>query len=307
MPALTQGSLPPCNYDDLYVFLTLIEGRDINLSRVSEALGINQTTLYRRLLRLERDLDCALFHRHNGTYQLTAEGSRLAAGLGDLYAEMKRARGALSGDIDRVRQVNLVSLSIITSLVMQPLILSYLRARNDVQLNVVVSENAFDVVSEQTDLVIYLSRNGDELPHREPLAKTDTRLHATRGYLRGRPGYGEANFFTGNDFVLSTGSFMNKDISSWLRSRVPLERQVCKFSTMMGVFEGVRSGMGIGVLPTFAARNSPNLVALSDDNISPHLSVWIGSNRNYGNDETLSGFVTHVKNGIRDSLSLETL
>ena len=139
------------------MFLTVVAEDTINLSRVASTLGINQTTLYRRILRLERDLGIRLFRRPDGAYELTSEGVQLASELQDLFAEMKRAASRIAGTSARVQEINVVSLGPIAAFVIRPLLKTFLSSNPETQVNVVESENAFDVVSEHTDIVVYLS------------------------------------------------------------------------------------------------------------------------------------------------------
>jgi DNA-binding transcriptional LysR family regulator len=68
------------DWNDLRYFLAIARGGSIGTA--AKALGVNQSTVQRRLRVLEADLDCSLAERLVGGYQLTTHGQQLLA-----YAE----------------------------------------------------------------------------------------------------------------------------------------------------------------------------------------------------------------------------
>ena len=68
------------DWNDLRYFLAI--ARSGSVGTAAKALGVNQSTVQRRLRALEAALDCSLAERQAGGYQLTAHGQQLLA-----YAE----------------------------------------------------------------------------------------------------------------------------------------------------------------------------------------------------------------------------
>src|SRR3981189_882996 len=63
------------DWNDLRYFLAIARGGSIGTA--AKALGVNQSTVQRRLRALEVALDCSLADRQAGGYQLTAHGQQL--------------------------------------------------------------------------------------------------------------------------------------------------------------------------------------------------------------------------------------
>jgi DNA-binding transcriptional LysR family regulator len=68
------------DWNDLRYFLAIARGGSIE--NAATALGVNPSTVQRRLRALEAALDCSLAERHSGRYRLTTHGQQLLA-----YAE----------------------------------------------------------------------------------------------------------------------------------------------------------------------------------------------------------------------------
>jgi molybdate transport repressor ModE-like protein len=63
------------NWNDLRYFLAI--ARNGSIGTAAKALGVNESTVQRRLRALEAALDCSLAERKPGGYQLTTQGQRL--------------------------------------------------------------------------------------------------------------------------------------------------------------------------------------------------------------------------------------
>ena len=74
-PAILQGWGGMFDWDDLRVFLAVARARKV--APAARALGIDATTIARRLARLEKALDAELFEMGAGERSLTARGQEL--------------------------------------------------------------------------------------------------------------------------------------------------------------------------------------------------------------------------------------
>ncbi len=88
------------NWDDLRIFLAVADHG--STSAASAALGVNPTTLGRRIKALEADLQIALFDRDTRGYRLTAEGQDL---LVDVRA-VAEAYGAFRRHAERLHRLD---------------------------------------------------------------------------------------------------------------------------------------------------------------------------------------------------------
>ena len=79
------------DWDDLRVFLTT--GRSGSFSGAGARLGMDATTVARRIRRLETALRCTLFVRSPHGLQLTAAGARLLASRSNFSNSRQRVRG----------------------------------------------------------------------------------------------------------------------------------------------------------------------------------------------------------------------
>lgn len=97
------------DWRDLQYFLAVSRGGALSVA--ARELGVEHTTVARRIQSLEQTMDATLFERHPRGYRLTRQGEQLLAGVEAMEREAQEvafsAGGGLSGTvrIDR-RQVS---------------------------------------------------------------------------------------------------------------------------------------------------------------------------------------------------------
>ena len=83
------------DWDNLRIFLELARGR--RLMDAAERLGIDYSTVSRRIRRFEAELGTLLFDRDNQGYTLTAQGQQLVEYAETVEATLHQAQERLTG------------------------------------------------------------------------------------------------------------------------------------------------------------------------------------------------------------------
>src|SRR3546814_1672015 len=172
------------NWDDVRTFLAL--ARNPKLGTAAKTLGINATTLSRRISRLSQSNNATLFEMHGGEWLLTEAGERLL-----LLAE--RAEAAML-DIEETQQDEDMS-GFVRVEVSESFGIWFLSERikafHDAYPNIVVELISpswyFSPLKREVDMAVLPKR-----PQRGPLttrslADTILRLFASRSYLESTP------------------------------------------------------------------------------------------------------------------------
>lgn len=99
------------NWDDLRYFLSV--AREGSTGAAAKALRVNQSTVQRRLLALEKGLGCVLAERHATGYRLAEHGQILLASVTDVEAAVdavqRRVASFDNKDVGPVRVTCLVT------------------------------------------------------------------------------------------------------------------------------------------------------------------------------------------------------
>lgn len=155
------------DWDDLRVFLAA--ARAGSFSRAANALGLQQSTVSRRIASLEAVVGGELFLRSHAGLVPTARGAALLAAGADLEAAAARAlRAAAGADDDVVGEVRLAVAPGLASLWLAPRLPALLDAYPGLRLDLVVSTSIADLTRREADLALRFVRPaGDELVARK--------------------------------------------------------------------------------------------------------------------------------------------
>ncbi len=262
------------NWDDLKVFLEV--SKTLNLSRAAKTLDVDQTTVYRRLLRFEKNLGRKLLKKTGQTYMLTSWGEGLVRKSAHFMDEMSQIELFLEDDMSELLgTVNITNTNVIANAVLPPLLAKFHKQYPQLQLEITVCEEFFDMYKREADLAIRSSDTVEPHEYAQRVGKGSWALYGTKEYLKDRPGINSPNFFSDNKFILGSDKIAHIKSTKWLSSKIREENIVLKASSMENIYHAVRLGMGIGLLPCVYKRNDKTLVELSEPNQDMGSPIWL--------------------------------
>jgi molybdate transport repressor ModE-like protein len=248
------------DWNDVKALLAVARGG--STAAAARSLGVNQTTVARRLEALERDLGVRLVERSQTGASLTEAGLSLVA---DSEA-MERAALALRRKVDAhqrgVSGTLRVTLSEMTAMAgVTPLLPEFREAYPDVTLELVITDEMLDLEAGQADIAF---RGAHELPDSNLVARkvSETRwaLYCSRDYARrmGLP----ASPADLKDHVLIGGADEPQTLPGLkqvLRD-APGVSATLKSTSVNHLIASVRAGLGIGPMPCIMADVDEDLV-----------------------------------------------
>ena len=145
------------NWNDLESFLSLSRNAKLNLA--SKKLKIESTTIARRILRLEQNLDVKLFIRSNNAYILTDNGQKLLT-----YAERIESEiHSISEDFTdkNVNLSGIIRIAIPEGLgvnVFSKYLKDFYKLHPDLEIELIADSKARNLLTKEIDISITLSR-----------------------------------------------------------------------------------------------------------------------------------------------------
>lgn len=139
----------------LAVFAIVAEERSFRAA--ADRLGVTRSAVSQTMRRLEETLGMALVRRTTRSVSLTEEGARLHADIAPALAEVGQAVATAGEARGRARgQLRLAVSSIAESFLSGHLLAAYAAANPDVQLDITVTDDEFDIVAEGYDAGVRL-------------------------------------------------------------------------------------------------------------------------------------------------------
>lgn len=249
------------DWNDLRYFLAV--ARHGSTIAAAKALGVNQSTVHRRLVELETRLGRELVARHPTGYRLTEFGK-------DFVAHAERVEAAVIdleshvGDAARERS-GVIRLTCPEPIVhrLMPILDRFHALHPDLRVELVTSDRYLDLLKGDADVALRSGDTDDDLVGRK-IADFIWAVYASRSYVErhGRPERIED--LARHRLVGLDEAMRNHRVAAWLGKVVPPSAIVARSNSILGLVQSVRSGLGVGPLPTPVAEEHAELVQVLD-------------------------------------------
>ena len=239
-------------WSDLRVVLAL--ARDPTLAAAARRLGVDQTTVSRRLAALEAALQGPLFLRARGRLVPTALGElaitraeEVEAAVLALEAAAGESGAAVAG------RVRITAVPILVNQLIVPRLADLLARFPALAVDANADSRNLSLSHRETDIALRFARpeSGNGLCRR--IGALAFSVYAARGAAEGLP------------WVTYEERFQHYPQARWVADNVPPARLArLRVNDAEGLAQAVRSGLGLGVLPDFMAARDAALARVSE-------------------------------------------
>ncbi len=262
------------SWDDVRVFLAI--ARTGQLQAAAKQLGMDRTTVGRRLATLESTLGARLFHRTRDGLTLTPAGERTVG----LAERMESASTAITRELAPSRGVSgIVKLAMTDALapfVVEAGLLSLLDEHPALSIEILAGNRRLDLVRGEADIALRV----------DPLRGAD---HKARSIARGRIGlYASADYLaahgtpktvkqlTGHRVLAPAGELAHLPEARWLAARTELA-VAASSNSLPALVSAARVSRGLVPLVSFWGEREAGLVHVIDlPSIAPR-TLWLVS------------------------------
>ncbi|WP_231730076.1 LysR family transcriptional regulator [Novosphingobium sp. Fuku2-ISO-50] len=244
-PAIMQAP----DWNDYQAFLAVARGGQ--MARAAAAMGVDATTIGRRLRRLETRLGATLFEQTREGQVLTEAGEALLAEVEAMAQAASRiAEQAGGGGPSGLLRVSLTEG--FAGAIVAPALKSFIEAHPRLTVDLVASSGLLSPSKREADLAVTLSRPRAGPVIAGKLSDYALRLYATRGYLaqNGTPAHG-ADLARGHRLIGYVPDLLYAPELRYLAEFEPGLSAVVRSPSIMAQARMIAAGAGIGVLPCF--------------------------------------------------------
>ncbi|MBE9607275.1 LysR family transcriptional regulator [Acetobacteraceae bacterium H6797] len=237
-------------WDDFRLIKAVAETR--NLPAAAGRLGINHSTVFRRLNQIEAMLGTALFERHRAGYALTSAGEEIAALAARVDADITEVTRRLAGqELLPSGELRVATSDSLLIHLFTPLFARFRQACPGVRLDIVIGNAAANLSRRDADIAI---RASDTPPETLVGRRAANIAWALYGRADGPAGPGPES-----EWVSMGDNMAALKVVQHMQKTVPAERIAYRVNTVLGLAEAVEAGMGFGYLPCFLADTRPAL------------------------------------------------
>lgn len=257
------------SWDDLRIVKTLSDCG--NRADTAKKLGINVSTVSRRVAQVEKTLGVALFDHRRSGYMLTAEGAELRALAErvelDIVSVARRVSRTDQGPLGKLRITTSDSLLLYF---LTPIIADFKAQNEGITIEVLVGNQTLSLARDESDIAIRATRKPSESLVGRKLANI---AWAAYGSTRIAPA--AQPFAEGQPWVSYSSALEGLKATTYVDNRVEPHCISYRTDSVAAASVAIAAGLGFGFLPCMLGDITPGLVRVGP--VVPELQdeLWL--------------------------------
>jgi len=262
--ASVQYELSPA---DLAVLLAL--ARRGTLAAAGELLGVDASTVFRAVQRVEKGLQQRLFERTRGGYRPSELGAHLVRHAERIEAELEAARGvahlpgqAVSGT------VRISTTDTLLHGVLMPALKTLSKEHPLLAFEINASHELASLTKRDADIALRATS-------RPPDHVVGKHLGTIRVAVFGPRARGKKPDIATAPWIAPDEALPQHQGVLWRKRHHPTIVPRYQVGSIMSVAEGIAAGLGVGVLPLFLAKDRDDVVQLTEPLADAETQLWL--------------------------------
>jgi len=289
------------NWDDIRIFLAVARGG--SGAAGARQLGMDQSTISRRINAFEDRLGTRLFDRVTTGYGLNTAGRRMFETALRIEREVADLDHALVGqDQNLSGTVRIATVDTLSNHLLFPATSSFLHRYPNINLQITTSVNsAYDVVVQkdtEADITFRTSNNPPEDLVGRRLATAAFAIYASRRYLASLDDRKEQMVWLNWD----DGS----QSPAWPSMAPEIPDNLCRLriDSVPSLLSAVRQDIGATVLPCFMGDADSDLVRIPPGKVVSQRDVWLLTHKNLRYSARIRAFLDHIAETMKPMTDL---
>jgi DNA-binding transcriptional LysR family regulator len=283
------------SWDDFRYVKAIADTR--SLAGAAEQLGVNHSTVFRRLGQIEQQLGSRLFERGRGGYALTPCGDEmveLAQRLGEDIVTFERK---ITGqDLRPSGELRITTSDIVLLRILNDVLIGFRCAYPEISVDLVVTNRMLNLSRRDADIALRAA-------YVQPEALTGRLVARLAWAVYGPQSLAEESFeptidSRDHDWIAFSDNVAIAKALKWLKEHVDQSRIVYRTNTMIGLAEAAAGGIGLALLPCFVGAAVPGLTQLSPTLPELEGELWLLTHPDLRNTARVRAFMDYCATEI---------
>jgi DNA-binding transcriptional LysR family regulator len=287
----TPKAAAPVSADDLALLLALT--RAPKLADAAARLGVDASTVFRSLQRIEKRFGRRLFERDRSGYRAGDLALQLAAHAERIEGELEAARSQLAASDERVSgRVRITTTDTLLYGLVLPVLGELMALHPNLRLDLDASNEALSLTRRDADIALRATKRPPEHLVGRKLGTVRVAVFAHRGLALGKlargalapgklaPGKFDHNKATLEDLAALPWAVPDSGLPEhpsvrWRRKHLPKLTPRLELHSIQAVMEAVAAGVAVGIVPLFLARAYTGVQALTEPLDECEVDLWL--------------------------------
>ncbi|MFB9270000.1 LysR family transcriptional regulator [Bradyrhizobium erythrophlei] len=282
------------DWEDLRMVLAVAEAS--SLAGAARILGVNHTTVLRRVNAFEERLGIRLFDRLPSGYALTAGGQELLATARKMAETVTELERKLSGqDLRFEGPLRVTTTDTLFYSVLPPMLAAFRERYPAVELQLAIQNPMANLTQRDADVAIRPVAQPPETLVGRRVANVKFAVYASPGYIATR----ETIDLAALRWIVPDDSLASSGVARWMKSALPDADIALRVDSLVAMAHCVRAGLGAAALPCYLADGLPGLVRIGPliDDIDS--ALWVLTHEDLRRTARVSAFIEFMADALQ--------
>ncbi|RZA32278.1 MAG: LysR family transcriptional regulator [Lysobacteraceae bacterium] len=256
---------------DLETVLALQRGR--TLAGAAERLGVDTSTVFRAIKRIEKDIGELLFDRGRQGYTATELGRVLASHAERIETQLEEAReAAFHQGTEPSGLLRITLTDTLLHTVLLPVLARFTALHPRIDLELATTNVLVNLSQREADIAIRATNAPPEHLVGIRLGTVRSALYGAKDYLAAQP---EGRPVAEMDWIALDDSLPDHPSQAWRRAHHPQAVPRHKVGNLLAVMGAVVNGLGIGVVPLAVMGAHPRVQTIDGPLPELDTGLWV--------------------------------
>ncbi len=286
------------DWDDLRLILAV--ARAGGLGGAAAALGVDHSTVFRRLNAVEQLTGTKLFLRRPSGYVPTEAGERVLASAERMEAEALAVERELTGRDARLEgRLRVTSSETLAHGILTDEIARFRRSHPGIVVELVIDNRSLDLSRREADLALRATRPQEPDLFGRKLADIDWAVYGSRRMtFSERSGAGPAALVAKGPTIGWGLGAPPLRAAEWIAGSAPGSAIVYRSNSLTNQLVAAKAGIGLAVLPCYLAGAEPELRRLGKPLPELTRELWMVTHRDLKDTARVRAFMDAAGEGI---------
>ncbi|MGI9509645.1 MAG: LysR family transcriptional regulator [Geminicoccaceae bacterium] len=287
------------NWDDLRFVLAVADQGSV--AAAARWLGVNHTTVLRRVHAFEESNEIRLFERLATGYVLTMEGEQLvmaARSIDDTVAGLERR---IAGrDLKLEGTIRVTTTDTFMASVLPPHLASFRGRHPRIAIELALTNNRLNLTKRDADVAIRPAKELLAPLVGQRVAQIGFAIYGARAYLEARSSSDlpADPLASGQAWLAGDELLANSPVAGWMRHHVPDAHIAFRSDSFVALSQAAAAGLGLTVLPCCLGDANPALIRLDAPVDGLTTWLWILTHKDLSRAARIRAFIDHMEEAL---------
>jgi DNA-binding transcriptional LysR family regulator len=276
-------------------------------SKAADTLGVNVSTAFRRLEKIERSIETLLFDRSRKGYLPTAAGREIIHAAEIMEQAAFTADRIVTGHDQRLMgEIRVTATEALAACFLPRHIKSFQKKHPGLSVTILSENSILSLAEREADIALRPKRPSNEALIGRKIASFTWGIYGNSDVVKALGSTDDPKNLAGQQFVVWTGSALAVASQEWLEKTVPDIKMTCRSGSLVTNAVLASNAVGLTMLPCLLGASWPGLKPVMAPLVDFGAAgeIWLVFHKDMRQNARIRAFIDHVVEAAKGDSAL---